>query len=60
MQTTHPSKSDSDVTDQTEDATSLPVPIVTESTEEVSDDKMPIEEVKIKLTNKHKISRNIV
>jgi len=53
MQTTHPSKSDSDVTNQTEDATSLPVPIVTESTEEVSDDKMPIEEVKIKLMHKH-------
>jgi hypothetical protein len=44
--TTHPSKSDSDVTDHTEDAHSLTVPIVTEPTEEISDDKTTIEEVK--------------
>ena len=49
MQTTatsHPSESDSGVTDHIEDATSLTASSVTQPTEEVSDDQSIIGEVK--------------
>jgi len=46
MQTTHPSKTESEATDHTEDETRLTTAVVTESAEEVSDNKTQIEEVK--------------
>jgi len=46
MQTTHPSKTESEATGHTEDETRLTTAAVTEPTEEVSDDKTQIEEVK--------------
>jgi len=46
MQTTYPSKTESETTNQTEDETRLTAAVVTESTEELSDDKTQTEEVK--------------
>jgi hypothetical protein len=42
----HPSKTDSEATDHAEDETKLTTAVVTESKEEVSDEKTQIDEVK--------------